>query len=205
KERPGVLEAQELVNTAVQRCLEGRRDWEPANGASEDALLEYLGRVMGSIAINCKTSAAVTRRVAGDEVLYAQPERLPTSQRISVHSTLEWIATTFEDDPEAWTVLEQYAEGNTEPREIAEATQWSVAKVRAVRVRMSRRLRAGDMDETADGEGDREGASPSRRDDDGSQASDERRGAPRERDRGALGSAGRRGTERGGGSGGGGG
>jgi DNA-directed RNA polymerase specialized sigma24 family protein len=183
--RPALLEAMELVNTALESCLAGERQLTVEAGASEDGLVSFLSEIMRSIAMNRRTSAAATR-CDGDDALDQQPDESPSpSRRLAARSLLDGIERAFEGDAEAGAVLGVLAEGHEDRAEIAEALGWTVPHVKVVRRRMSRRLASKRMTLNDDGEAGPPSSGPQGRDHETPQAAGERRRASGERDGGA--------------------
>ena len=145
------LEPRELVNLAIDGCLSGKRQWVPSAGATEESLVAFLCETMHSIATNQRTIAAIARRGSVDEVDDLQDNRPSPSRRLAAKEHIARIAEALAGDPEALAVHRLICQGYVEREEIAEALGWTVARVKAVRLRASRRLALQHLSLTDDG------------------------------------------------------
>ena len=103
RSRPFALEAQELVNHAIESCLAGERRWVPGTGATEQGLVAFLCEIMRSIAVNRRTSAAIARRAGGDALEQEMDER-PTPSRD--FATRDLLSDILDNEEEAVDFIE---------------------------------------------------------------------------------------------------
>lgn len=174
------LEAPELVGMVIESCLSGEREWTLVPDATQDEVARFLFANMRAISTNCRTSAAVARRVYAD----ADPidERPPADEILAVWDRLREVERALEGDDEALAlcrVLQDFPRGR---REIAQALAWSVDHVSVVRRRLERSLAAKGL--TYHDEGGPPSSSPHRRHHENPHAPGERRRAPRQPDGG---------------------
>jgi DNA-directed RNA polymerase specialized sigma24 family protein len=141
---PSAAEAGDVVNGAVEACLEGAWVWP------DDMDLEtFISGVMWSQLGHQKRKASRTwtRSLEDAEELAAQRvlEELVEHRRL-----LAAVGATLADDDEASAVLRAIDDGNTKRAQIAAELGWSVERLKAVRVRMNRRLAAAGVGEAED-------------------------------------------------------
>jgi DNA-directed RNA polymerase specialized sigma24 family protein len=152
RRRSFVIEPDELVNSAIDACLDGRRSWVPGTGATEASLVAFLCETMRSIAVNERTRAGIALRDDGAAIEEERDDRPSPSRELAAREQITQIARALADDPEATAVHRMICEGYTEREEIALALGWKVERVKAVRLRASRRLAA--MHVTLDDDGE---------------------------------------------------
>jgi hypothetical protein len=184
--RHSALEAQELVDMAVESCLAGERQWLPEPGATEDEIVTFLYAIMYAISTNVRTSHVVARRVHGDVTDIVEPvDEAPSAERIvAARARLAQVKRELEGDPEALSLclaLEDFPDGR---EGIARALTWTVHRLSVVRRRLTRHLAAKGLTYDEDDEAGPPSPSPQRRDHENPQAAGERRRAPRQPDGG---------------------
>ena len=92
-------------------------------------------------------------RRGGDDGLEERRDDAPSpSRELAAKQQLLHVERALASDPEALTVHRLVCEGFTTPAELAEALGWPVARVKAVRLRTSRRLKS--MRVTLEGDGE---------------------------------------------------
>ena len=108
------LQPEDLLSEAVVRTLTGQRRWRK----TQVSVIKHLDRTMESI-----SSPWLERGMKYGEVLenlktMQQAERAPGStieKQLMAREQLAAMAELFRDDPEAWRLLQQKAEGKTAP------------------------------------------------------------------------------------------
>jgi DNA-directed RNA polymerase specialized sigma24 family protein len=139
--RPAVLEARELVGSAIEGLLAGRRTWVASAGATEGSLVAFLCMTMRSLAMNQRTSAAVASPRAEMAELADLPAGDPSPERQSAaRSVLASVEGALADDGEAMQLYRVVCESESHGEELAAALGWTVEHTKTVRQRMRRRL-----------------------------------------------------------------
>jgi hypothetical protein len=180
--RPAEIEAQELVNRAIESVLSGDRSWVPGAGDTEEAFVAYLWETMRSIAANERTSAAVAWR-DGSARLAKQVDRAPTPEdNAAATTTLARVEEALAEDAEATLLYRELTNnGGASRDELAEALRWDLQRVKVAKNRMKRRLAAagllGDASTDISKDDDQHGKQ---------EATDDRRRTSREPVRGAV-------------------
>ena len=138
--QPSAMEAQELVNKAIEKCLNGERLW------SDDApdLEIFLCGVIKSLCSSARKSAVRSRVMLIDDAGANAPSGLPPADEALAErgrsEILEAFAASIKGDEELEDLHRAILEGHTKREQIAEALQWSVERVSAARVKLQRRL-----------------------------------------------------------------
>jgi hypothetical protein len=150
-QRSAILEAEELVNVALEAILSGERAWVPSAGADEDSFIAYVCMTMKSVAVNTRTSAAIKKRSRGRRaersIENAKDERTP-ERELAAREELDAIERALGDDAEAVELFRAMRDVSPKREEIEAALGWSTQKVKVVRMRMRRKIDA--LNETAE-------------------------------------------------------
>ncbi len=152
-EGPSGDEAEDVVQEAVVRCLEGGRSWP--EGVS---LEQFLLGVVRSVASRWR------RRAERRLVVWLEDQgepRAPSSRRheaLAAGQLLAAVEDALDGDPELRVLLAVLAGGDTKPADVAAALGWTPERASVVRRRMQRRLAAaglynGDEDERNERQG----------------------------------------------------
>lgn len=154
-EEPSRMSVEQLVNTAIEHCLDGSRKWNP------DAvdLPGFLRGVIRSLLSAAKRFDATHRVLAASDAdieRAAAPDGSPEEELLAEERQRE-LLDGFEDcirgDPELLALYAVILEGTTKREEIAAALGWSADRVSVVKKKLQRRfLRRGSQDARARGE-----------------------------------------------------
>lgn len=137
---PSRLSVEQLVNSAVEACLDGSRTWNP------DAvdLPGFLRGVIRSLTSAAKKSAVRSKTHAqadfeGLVPLAASPEddAVEEEGRVAVLASLE---AAVADDPELKALCGAILDGATKREDLAAALDWRADRVTAARIKLQRRL-----------------------------------------------------------------
>ena len=141
---PSRASVMEVVNTAIERCLDGRRNW--TDNATDDLEMFLCGAIK-SVTSSAKKAAvrdkATATEDAGAESAHGDPlpdELLAEHDRSTI---LAAAAKCVEDDEELQALYLAILEGHHKPAEIAELLGASVSVINTSRIKLQRRLVAG--------------------------------------------------------------
>lgn len=137
---PSRLSVEQLVNSAVEACLDGSRVWNP------DAvdLAGFLRGVIRSLTSAAKKSAVRSKTHAqadfeGLVPLGASPEddAVEEEGRVEILASLE---VAVAGDPDLKALCGAILDGATKREELADALGWRAERVTAARIKLQRRL-----------------------------------------------------------------
>lgn len=148
-EEPSKLSVEQLVNMAVEACLDGSRNWNPENVD----LPGFLRGVIRSLTSSEKKSAVRSKTHAQADFdriapLASSPEEeaLEEEGRRKILGTIE---AAVADDAELRALHGAILDGAIKREEIAASLGWSVERVTAARIKLQRRLVRLDPDQFA--------------------------------------------------------
>lgn len=134
------LSVEQVVNSAVEACLDGTRTWDPA---AVD-LPGFLRGVIRSLTSSAKKSAVRSKTHAqadfdGILPLAVSPEddAVEEEGRIAILASLE---SAVADDADLRALTAAILDGATKREDIAAALGWSADRVTAARIKLQRRL-----------------------------------------------------------------
>lgn len=138
---PGVASVEDVVNTAIDRCLNGDRVW--STNASDD-LEVFLKGVIKSIVWSMKKAAIRSATTpAADAGVDCTHDAVPADEMIAESGRCDVLAAAArcvegDEDLEAY-YLAVLQDGPTRD-EIAKTLGWAADKVTAARIKLQRRL-----------------------------------------------------------------
>lgn len=139
-EEPSRLSVEQLVNMAVEACLDGSRSWNP------DAVdfPGFLRGVIRSLTSSEKKSAVRSKTHARSDFerivpLASSPED-ETIEEEGRRNILGTIERAIGDDAELRALYEAIIDGAIKREELAASLGWSVERVSAARIKLQRRL-----------------------------------------------------------------
>lgn len=139
-EEPSKMSVEQLVNTAVEHCLEGRRTWDP-DAVDLGGLLRGVIRSLTSAAKDSDVRRRTFAKPDVDEghAIGASPEEeaIEEERRVALLASFD---ACVGDDPDLRALYEAALDGTTKRDEIAEALGWSADRVTAARIKLQRRL-----------------------------------------------------------------
>jgi hypothetical protein len=140
---PSALAVGQVIDTAIERCLEGRRNWSDACPDLE----AFLKGVIDSIVWTAK-KATIRARVdpAPDVGVDLVGEGPSAEDTLAVEKGSSAIRDAFEECARGDAALEDLylaiLEGNVERDEIAKALGWTGEQVSAAKIKLRRRLQS---------------------------------------------------------------
>ncbi len=144
--KSAVLEAQELVNTAIESILSGERTWSPEHGKTEKALVGMICMTMRSIAAHARKNRAVAKRARPDRAERALErtvsDRSNQEDELAAAQELGEIRAALGDDADAIALVGAYAEGHVKREDARGALKWTTERVKITQKRMRRTLAA---------------------------------------------------------------
>ena len=137
---PSKMGVEQLVNSAVEACLDGSRTWDPA---AVD-LPGFLRGVIRSLTSSEKKKSVRARTDAREDfepvagaAPSAEERAVEEEERALLLRTIEAAA---EDDPDLRALCGAILDGAVKRVELAAALGWSVDRVTAARIKLQRRL-----------------------------------------------------------------
>jgi hypothetical protein len=171
----GRFEAVDVVNAMFEAGLDGRLPFDLPEDATEKEVVRYLSK---RLRWTCATFFRRDAHLVGDDALDELPDETPDAvERLSGFRLAAAFQRAFEHDAEASAFLEVLAEPPEDETRagIAKALGWTVQRVKAIRNRIARTLRAREPTMNDNGEDEPQRSSP--RGDHHAQTPGERRGA----------------------------
>jgi hypothetical protein len=146
---PSRLSVEQLLNSAVEACLDGSRAWDPT-AVDLPGFLRGIIRSMTSSekkkAVRAKTDAVADFERHVPLADSAEDEALEEDRRREV---LAGIEACTADDPDLHALYLAVLDGATKREELAVALGWSADRVTAARIKLQRRLLRQDPDRFA--------------------------------------------------------
>jgi len=140
----GVLEAEELVNQAVDSLLTEARGWVPANAKTEKGLIAVICMTMRSIAGNARVSHTLAKRTGGvkgeRELAHLRDDAPDPEAQLAARDLLAEVREAITGDEEVTMLYGAYAEGFVKRADVAKELHWKVDKVKVTQKRMRRML-----------------------------------------------------------------
>lgn len=139
-QEPSKLSVEQLVQTAVEHCLDGSRTWDP----KAVDLGGFLRGVIRSLTSSEKKKAVRSKTDAKPELdRYFAPVDSPEDEAMEEENRQELLVliegcTT--DDQDLRDLYLAILDGNTKREDIAAALGWSADRVTAARIKLQRRL-----------------------------------------------------------------
>jgi hypothetical protein len=138
---PSAANVQQVINTAIERCLEGRRHWSEA---CPDLEVFMKGVIDSTVSASKKASVRDKVRLSEDGEVESFEERASVEDDLVAEAGLRGIRAAFEacldDDPKLQELYLAILDGNVKREEIAEALGWDAKEVSAARIKLKRRL-----------------------------------------------------------------
>ncbi len=135
----GVIEAADLVNTLVEKSLDGTLGWALPEHADEDEIVGLACMKLSGMRWTLRRQAA---RTFHDDALDERPDVSPDAlARLMAQQGLADLARAFERDTEAAAYLKEMLEGKTRA-EIAHELGWTADRAKVVRKRILRGVEA---------------------------------------------------------------
>ena len=188
-ERAEVVEAVDLVNTLVEKSLEGTLSWTLPEHATDEEIVAYACNKLYGMRSTLRRKAAFT--LHDDDALAELADEAPRALDLLVgQSEIAEVTRAFEHDAEASVYLRETIAGKTRA-EIMAALGCTADRADVVRQRIVRGMAAlrATMNDHTEPEPRRSGVRGTYHE---PQATEERQGAAREPLRGAGGARGRR-------------
>ena len=140
-EEPSRLSVEQLVQTAVEHCLDGTRTWD----SSAVDLGGFLRGVIRSLTSSERKKHVRAPRVVSDGGLEQEPSPAgnPESEAIEEEARsalLSSFAEAARGDPDLEALYATVLDGATKREDIAAALGWDPARVSAARIKLQRRL-----------------------------------------------------------------
>jgi len=140
REEASAMSAEELVHTAIDRCLDGSRTW---NGDGPLDLERFLCGVIKSLCWNAKKGALrhPTNALEDSDEASRAPsaeEQLATAE--DERAVLHAIEACTVDDADLTSFYLAVLDGNTKRDEIARVLGWTPERVSVARRKLNRRL-----------------------------------------------------------------
>ena len=140
-EEPSRLSVEQLVNTAVEHCLDGTRAWDPA---AVD-LAGFLRGVIRSLTSSERKKHVRAPRVVSSEALEHDPSPAGNPEREAIEeegraALLSTFAEAARGDPDLEALYLAVIDGATKREDIAASLGWDPARVSAARIKLQRRL-----------------------------------------------------------------
>jgi hypothetical protein len=139
-EEPSKLSVEQLVNMAVEACLDGSRAWNPATVDFPG----FLRGVIRSLTSSEKKSAVRSKTHAQSDFERIVPlapspedEAIEEEGRKNILGTIE---RAIGGDADLRAIYEAILDGAVKREEIAASLGWSVDRVSAARIKLQRRL-----------------------------------------------------------------
>lgn len=139
-DEPSAASVQDVVNAAIDRCLDGTRTW---NNDDPPELEPFLCGVIKSIVWSERKSflrspaASISQGAGADVELLAEERVADTEARDALRAEIEMCVEDDEDLSMLWLAIQ---DGAVKPREIAEVLGWDVKTVATARIKLQRRL-----------------------------------------------------------------
>lgn len=132
------MNPKELVDLAIERCLDGKRRWSKSSGYPDlESFLRWVIRSLVSTAVKADSRSHVDVDVDGDVDQQAADDGELENMQSDIVATIERCAS---DDDDLTNFYLAVIDGNTKREDIASALGWDVAKVSRVRIKLQRRL-----------------------------------------------------------------
>jgi hypothetical protein len=144
-EEPSALSVEQLIDTAVERCLDGTREWDPESVDLAGLLCGVIRSLTSTEFKKYKRATSSIRELSNDfergsdTVLTstAEEQLLAEEARIEL---LDEVAACARGDDELEHLYAAILEGHTTREELATALGWTRDRVTAARVKLQRRL-----------------------------------------------------------------
>lgn len=134
------MSVEQLVQTAVEHCLDGTRAWDP------DAvdLGGLLRGVIRSLTSSEKKKDVRARTFASDDMeQYFEVADSAETEIVAEEGRKEILAMVevcVADDPDLRALYDAIVDGNTKREDLAAALGWKADRVTAARIKLQRRL-----------------------------------------------------------------
>lgn len=140
-EEPSRMSVEQLVNTAVEHCLDGTRTWD----ASNVDLAGFLRGVIRSLTSSERKKHVRAPRVMSDDSLAYEPSPRGDPERDAIEEERRAaLLARFEgataDDPDLRALYLTILDGVTKRDDLAAALGWTPERVSAARIKLQRRL-----------------------------------------------------------------
>jgi hypothetical protein len=140
---PSAMTVQQVINTAVERCLQGRRHWTD----SCPDLEVFLKGVIDSIIWTAKKAALRDKAEPEPDAGTETADDCPTAEEaLAAEQGRAAICAAFEacvdDDPKLQDLYLAILDGHVKRDDISQALGWTAEEVSAARVKLKRRLLA---------------------------------------------------------------
>jgi hypothetical protein len=135
------MSVEQLVNTAIERCLDGSRTWDPKAVDLEGFLRGAIRSVASSEkekSVGRSKHDEAATALSRDEALIGSREDAQVEEE-DRRALLEAVAACA-DEPDLRAYLDAVLDGNVKREEIAEALGWTGERVSAARIKLQRRL-----------------------------------------------------------------
>jgi hypothetical protein len=138
---PSAMTVQQVINTAVERCLEGRRRWSE----SCPDLEIFLKGVIDNIVWTAKRSALRDKAESAPDAGIETADDSPSAENaLAAEQGRAALCAAFETcvdgDPKLQDLYLAILDGNVKRDDIAQTLGWSAEEVSAARVKLKRRL-----------------------------------------------------------------
>ena len=138
---PSAMTVQQVVNTAIERCLEGRRTWSDSCPSLETFLKGVIDNLVWTEkkrAIRSKADPATDSGVeTADGNPSAEDSLIGEQGRAAIYAAFE---ACVEDDAKLQDLYLAILDGNVKRDDIATALGWTAEDVSAARIKLKRRL-----------------------------------------------------------------
>jgi len=139
-EEPGPMSVEQLVNTAIEHCLDGTRTWD---STSVD-LAGFLRGIIRSLASSERKKHVRAKTFAKDDLEpYVAPADSIEDEAVAEEGRREILGAVEEcvnDDADLSALYLAILDGHMKREDIAEALGWDVDRVTAARIKLQRRL-----------------------------------------------------------------